>query len=237
MHSCVGRIRYLGLLLYDADRIEEAVSVSDEELVDAQRDIILDPFDPAVIAAARENGMDPLWIESAQKSPVYKFVKQWELALPLHPEARTLPMLFYVPPLLPVMASSESGSYEINGDDYFGSIEQVRIPIRYLARLFAAGNEEHIRAVLKKLIAIRLQRRQETVGDADQIGVESALAEAGLDIETATAIYQLTSLPTFAERFEVPPYHREMAIEMMDDPLARKQETGVGSRRMPVRGP
>ena len=44
-------------------------------------------------------------IESAQRSPVWKYVIQWKLALPLHAEYRTLPMLFYVPPLLPVMAS------------------------------------------------------------------------------------------------------------------------------------
>ncbi len=237
MHSCVGRIRYLGLLLYDADRIEAAVTVEDQELVDAQRELILDPFDPEVIAAAQSNGMDPLWIESAQRSPVYKFVKLWRLALPLHPEARTLPMLFYVPPLLPVMASSESGSYEIHGEEYFGSIERGRIPIRYLARLFAAGNESHVREVLRKMIAIRLHRRQVTVGDMDEHGVGEALREAGIDTQEAEAIYRLTSLPTFADRFEVPPYHREMAIEMMDDPLTRKQETGVGPRKMVARGP
>ena len=32
-------------------------------------------------------------------------MKEWKLALPLHVEYRTFPMLFYVPPLLPVMSS------------------------------------------------------------------------------------------------------------------------------------
>jgi nitrate reductase beta subunit len=233
----VGRIRYLGLLLYDADRITDAVTVSDEELVDAQRDMILDPFDPEVIAEANRSGIDPLWIESAQRSPVYKFVKEWRLALPLHPEARTLPMLFYVPPLLPVMGSKESGAFEIEGQDYFGEIETARVPLRYLARLFAAGNESIVGDVLKKLIAVRLFRRHETVSDCDPAAVDRALTEAGLDAETAEAIYRLTSLPTFEQRFEVPPYHREMAIEMMDDPQTRKQMAGVGSRNEPQRGP
>ena len=52
MHSCVGRIRYLGMVLYDADRIEETAKRPDHELVDAQRDMILDPFDPQVIREA-----------------------------------------------------------------------------------------------------------------------------------------------------------------------------------------
>ena len=40
-HSCVGRIRYLGVLLYDAERIEEVAKTSDEELIEAQRALIL----------------------------------------------------------------------------------------------------------------------------------------------------------------------------------------------------
>ncbi|MFQ5747337.1 MAG: nitrate reductase subunit beta [Gemmatimonadota bacterium] len=236
-HSCVGRIRYLGLLLYDADRIPDAVSVADEDLVEAHRDIVLDPFDPQVVAGARRNGIDDLWIESARKSPVYKYVKVWKLALPLHPEARTLPMLFYVPPLLPVMASVTNGNYDIDGRDYFGSLEQARVPLRYLARLFAAGNEEILRTVIEKLIAVRLCRRQDTVGDGSAGDAAGALAAAGLTAEEADAIYRLTSLPTFEERFEVPPYHREMAIEMMADPLGHGGAVGVGSRVAPARGP
>ena len=52
--TCVGRIRYLGVLLYDADRIAEAASVErDRDLYQAQCDIFLDPNDPKVIAQAR----------------------------------------------------------------------------------------------------------------------------------------------------------------------------------------
>jgi nitrate reductase beta subunit len=236
-HSCVGRIRYLGLVLYDADRIAEAVGVSDGALVAAQRDILLDPFDPEVIAGARNNGIDDLWIEAAQKSPVYNFVKVWNLALPLHPEARTLPMLYYIPPLLPVMASMKAHGYEIQAGDYFGSIAQARIPLRYLARLFAAGNEEVVRAALQKLIAVRVYRRQETVGDGDPVDVDQVLSGAGLTPAEAEAIFRLTAIPTVEERFVVPPYHREMAIEATGDPMARKQATGVGPRKPAVRGP
>ncbi len=45
--TCVGRIRYLGVVLYDADRIEEAASAKDEQdLYEAQLSIFLDPKDP-----------------------------------------------------------------------------------------------------------------------------------------------------------------------------------------------
>ena len=56
--TCVGRIRYLGVLLYDADRIQEAASVEhDRDLYQAQLGIFLDPNDPAVIAQARADGI------------------------------------------------------------------------------------------------------------------------------------------------------------------------------------
>ena len=104
MHSCVGRIRYLGMLLYDADKIHSSASANEADLVDYQREMILDPNDPEVVREAKRNGVADSSIEAARRSPVYRFVKEWKLALPLHPEFRTLPMLFYVPPLLPVMA-------------------------------------------------------------------------------------------------------------------------------------
>ncbi|MCP4975123.1 MAG: nitrate reductase subunit beta, partial [Maribacter sp.] len=101
MHSCVGRIRYLGVMLYDANQIETVASSDDEDLVKRQLDMILDPFDEKVIASAKKNGIADSTIKAAQNSPTYKFVKEWGMALPLHPEFRTMPMLFYVPPLLP----------------------------------------------------------------------------------------------------------------------------------------
>ena len=74
--------------------------------------IIKDPFDPEVIAAAKASGVPDSKSAAAQQSPVYQFVKKWGLALPLHPEFRTLPMLFYVPPLGPVLAKTGNGVYD-----------------------------------------------------------------------------------------------------------------------------
>jgi nitrate reductase beta subunit len=241
-HSCVGRIRYLGVLLYDADRINEAVAVEDADLVAAQRAIIQDPFDPAVIAAAKANGVPDAMIDSAQKSPVYKFVKEWGLALPLHPEFRTLPMLFYVPPMLPVQAMAKDGLVGVggNGDDdaisWFGALEQARLPLRYMARLFTAGNEEEVAAVYRKLIAVRVYKRGGNATGAADADVARALAAAKLTAEEAEAIFELTATPTFDERFVIPPLAREVNIEATVDPLTRKADTGFGFRRDAKRG-
>jgi len=236
-HACVGRIRYLGVLLYDADQIEDAAKVPDAELVDAQRAAILDPADPGVIAAARGCGVPEAVISAAQNSPVHRFVCQWKMALPLHPEYRTLPMLFYVPPLLPVVGATQpSGAYQL-AEDLFSSLEYARLPIQFMARLLAAGNEEPVRAAYKKLMAVRLFKRAQAVGDVLEQQVVQALAAADLDEPTAEAVYRLTALSTYQERFAVPPMAREQAIEATESPMARKQKAGFGFRRPGRRGP
>ena len=236
-HSCVGRIRYLGGLLYDADRMLEALHVPDDQLVEAQRDLILDPSDPEVREAALRNGIDELTLEACERSPVYKYVKEWKLALPLHAEFRTLPMLFYVPPLLPVMAKTGDGVYDSSNEELFSPIEKARLPMEYLARLFSAGNVEPVRLALKKQYAIRLFKRMETVGDMDPAVVKQALAEVGCSEAEAEQIYRLTSLPTVDDRYVIPPMHREEAMQMLnDDVLADKGEAGFGFREAPARG-
>ena len=248
-HSCVGRIRYLGLVLYDADRIVEAASVPDDQLVEAQRSIILDPFDPAVIQGARANGISDLMIEYAQRSPVYKFFKVWKIALPLHPEFRTLPMLFYVPPLQPVQATRRDGTYEILDTGAEGlapmlsALEQARLPLRYLANLFSAGNVEIVKDVYHKLIAVRIYMRRQKVGDVSEQEVEEALQLGKTDPDEAEAIFRLTALPTFDERFVVPPLRQEVVVETQFpslDPVSRnyptrKGEVGFGFRKEPAR--
>lgn len=235
-HSCVGRIRYLGVLLYDADLIKETASAPDNELVDRQREMILNPFDPEVIAQAKKDGIHPSVIEAAQKSPVYKFVKEWGLALPLHAEFRTLPMLFYIPPMLPVIGRSENGTYEVDSEEYFPVLDKARAPIKYMASLFSAGNEEQIRKTYEKLITVRHHRRAIQVGDIEQSKVDGMFQATGLTAEICEEIFRLTSLPTFEDRFVIPPMHREYAIELMGDPYKFKAETGIGSRDKPERG-
>jgi nitrate reductase / nitrite oxidoreductase, beta subunit len=235
-HSCVGRIRYLGVLLYDADQITDALKVPDEQLVQRQREMILDPNDPKVVAAAKESGIPDGVITAAQNSPVYRYVKEWELALPLHPEYRTLPMLFYVPPLLPVLnATQENGTQRVE-TDLFSSLENARVPVRYMSRTLAAGNDELVIKSYQKMIAVRLYKRAETVGDVTTEQAVAALAKAGMTAEEAEAIYRLTSLPTYQERFVIPPYSREGDIEETHDPQQRKAETGFGKRQGPHRG-
>lgn len=233
MHSCVGRIRYLGVLLYDADKMKDVVHLDEDQLVEAQRNMILDPRDPKVIYEARKNGIHDSVIESAQKSPVFRFVKEWKMGLPLHPEYRTLPMLFYVPPLLPILGKMNLDVYDTSCADYFSTIDKARLPVKYLASLFTAGNEGMVREVLKKMMAVRIYRRSETVGDIQ--GADMALKEAGLTRAVAEDIYTLTALATLEDRFVIPPSHREEALAMEGMELVKPGDLGFGFRDRPER--
>ena len=231
MHSCVGRIRYLGVMLYDADKIKEFASVPDDQLIDRQMDIYLNPFDEKVIREAKKNGIADSTIEAAQKSPVYKFVKEWKIALPLHAEFRTMPSLFYVPPMLPVMGKMTNNVYESTTENLWGKIEDSRLPMQYLANLFSTGNQDKIRNVLKRLMTVRYHRRKVTVNDIDDSLMKAAFETTGLNPDTADAIYRLTSLAKYDERFVIPPAHREEAIEMIESTDDRKGNAGFGGKK------
>ncbi len=235
-HSCVGRIRYVGAILYDAERIEAVASMPDEQLVEGQRSLILDPSDPAVIEGAHRNGIDDSVLEAARKSPVYKFVKIWKIALPPHIEFRTLPMLFYVPPLSPVIARKDGETTTHVSDNLFHDIEDSRVPIQFLANLFGVGDEGRIRYVLRKVKAVCWYRRAVTVGDVTMAQALQMLQEADSSVEEAEAIYRLTALATFGDQFVIPPMHREEALRMLQDPLEHKGTAGLGFMGPPMRG-
>ena len=142
--TCVGRIRYLGVLLYDADGIERAAATaSEQDLYEEQLKLFLDPNDPAIEAKARADGVPEAWIEAAKRSPTYKMAVEWKIAFPLHPEYRTLPMVWYVPPLSPIQSAAEKGEIDLEGG--MPDVRSLRIPLKYLANLLTAGKEEPVK--------------------------------------------------------------------------------------------
>ena len=210
--TCVGRIRYIGVILYDADRVEAAASVPDpKDLLDAQLDVFLDPEDPEVRRQAERDGIPADWIEAARRSPVYALAMRHRVALPLHPEYRTLPMVWYVPPLSPVMCMIEGEGSVADPDDVFPAIDALRIPVRYLANLLTAGDEDVIRRVLKQLAAMRRYMREKTIaGTADP----TLAAEVGMSQADMEDMYRLLALAKYDERFVIPPAHAETAGAM-----------------------
>ena len=207
--TCVGRIRYLGVMLYDADRIEAAASVADEkDLYQAQCDIFLDPHDPDVIAQARMDGIPDNWITGAQNSPIYKMIIDWQVALPLHPEYRTLPMVWYIPPLSPVQNAVSSG--KLNTTGIMPDIDSLRIPVKYLANMLTAGNEQPVILALKRMMAMRHFMRSVLVENAPDASI---LDDVGLTPDTVRDMYQIMALANYEDRYVIPTGHREETLD------------------------
>ncbi|HLT12210.1 MAG TPA: nitrate reductase subunit beta [Micromonosporaceae bacterium] len=227
--TCVGRLRYIGLVLYDADRVLEAAATPDErDLYRAQREVFLDPYDPAVIAAAERAGIPGDWIAAAQRSPVYKLINTYEVALPLHPEYRTLPMVWYIPPLSPVVdVVRDTGHDAEDRGNLFAAIDALRIPVEYLAGLFTAGDPAPVTAVLRRLAAMRSYMRDINLGrDADETIPESV----GMTGESLYEMYRLLALAKYDERYVIPPAHAEQAhgLEELATECSLDYEGGPG---------
>ena len=206
--TCVGRIRYLGVLLYDADRIEEAASTEHEtDLYERQCDVFLNPNDPAVIEEALKQGIPQNVIDAAQRSPVYKMAMDWKLALPLHPEYRTLPMVWYVPPLSPIQSYADAGGLP-QSDGVLPAVESLRIPVQYLANMLSAGDTGPVLRALKRMMAMRHYKRSQTV---EGVTDTRAIEEVGLTEAQVEEMYRYLAIANYEDRFVIPTSHREMA--------------------------
>jgi len=211
--TCVGRIRYIGIVLYDADRVAEAAATPDpRRLLDAQLEVFLDPRDPEVVRNAEAEGIPADWIDAAQRSPVWTLAMEHRVALPLHPEYRTLPMVWYVPPLSPVMGMIEGEDSPADPDDVFPAIDSLRIPVRYLSNLLAAGDDDVVRGVLKKLAAMRSYMRTKSIGGPPNVPVAHSVQMEPAALED---LYRLLALAKYGDRFVIPSAHLEFAGELV----------------------
>jgi nitrate reductase / nitrite oxidoreductase, beta subunit len=212
--TCVGRLRYLGLFLYDADRVLPAAATEDPQgLYQAQLSVFLDPEDPVIQAEAARQGIPADWIDAARRSPVYALAVRHKVALPLHPEYRTLPMVWYIPPLSPVADTVTAAGYDSDDpDQVFAAIEALRVPAEYLANLFTAGDPDPIRRVLRTLAVVRTLMRAGQLGLEVPDGLPESVGatEAGLE-----ELYRLLAIAKYEERYVIPPAHAEDAGLLM----------------------
>jgi nitrate reductase beta subunit len=136
---------------------------------------------------------------------VHALISRYRVALPLHPEFRTLPMVWYVPPLSPVVeALTETGFDGEDAGNLFGAIDALRIPVEYLAGLFTAGDPGPVRASLDKLAAMRSHMRAVNLGDAAGGETSQAARAVGMSGREIEEMYRLLALAKYEERYVIP---------------------------------
>ena len=165
-----------------------------------------------MIAAARAQGIPDDWMDAARRSPVYVLAKKYRVALPLHPEYRTMPMVWYIPPLSPIVdLLRDQGHDAESAGTLFGAIDALRIPVEYLAELFTAGDADIVTGVLLKLAAMRAYLRDITL---DRERDESIPAAVGMTGETLYEMYRLLAIAKYEDRYVIPTAHFERAHEL-----------------------
>src|SRR5690606_6804663 len=181
---------------------------------------------PEVIAAARKGGIAEDWIEAAQASPIYKLISEYRVALPLHPEYRTMPMVWYIPPLSPVVdVVSSTGNDGEDVRNLFAAIDKLRIPIEYLAGLFTAGDTRPVDASLRKLAAMRSYMRDINLGNDANENIARAVGMTGEEME---AMYRLLAIAKYEDRYVIPQAHVESARDLDELACALDSDRGPG---------
>jgi nitrate reductase / nitrite oxidoreductase, beta subunit len=130
----------------------------------------------------------------------------WKIALPLHPEYRTLPMVWYVPPLSPITAAANAGHVGANGE--IPDVSQLRIPVKYLANLLTAGDTGPIVRALERLLALRAWQRSKHV---DGRANHAALQQVQMSEAQVEDMYRILAIANYEDRFVIPTTHREYA--------------------------
>lgn len=115
-------------------------------------------------------------------------------------------MVWYIPPLSPIMSYFEGRDSIKNPDMIFPGIDEMRVPVDYLANLLTGGNIPVIKSALYKLAMMRLYMRARTSGKSFD---ESKLTRVGLDANTATSLYRLLAIAKYEDRFVIPRSHKE----------------------------
>ena len=128
----------------------------------------------------------------------------WKVAFPLHPEYRTLPMVWYIPPLSPIQNAAEAG--KIGTDGMMPDVGDLRIPVRYLANMLTAGDEAPVVNALERMLAMRAYMRAKTV---DGVNDEGIAARVGLSGRVIEDMYRIMALADYEDRFVIPTTHRE----------------------------
>ena len=186
-----------------------------------------------MIREAEKAGIARDWIDAAQRSPIYALINTYKVALPLHPEYRTMPMVWYIPPLSPVVdVVQETGEDAEDKGNLFAAIDALRIPVEYLAELFTAGDVAPVDAVLKKLAAMRCYMRDINMGRDPDASIPAAV---GMTEEEMYDMYRLLAIAKYDERYVIPPAHAEQAHSLeelaTECSVSRVRRRAAGSLR------
>ncbi len=90
----------------------------------------------------------------------------------------------------------------------FPALGDLRIPLRYVAGILAAGDPAPVEESLRRLLAMRIVKRSQQLGEA---APAAAASEAGMSLEQVERLFRLLALAPYDERYVIPRARREEA--------------------------
>jgi nitrate reductase beta subunit len=129
-------------------------------------------------------------------------------------------MVWYVPPLSPVEALVDPHGGELDPDRLFAAVEELRIPIEYLAEFLSAGDPEPVRRSLSRLAAMRRFMRAANIDGR----VDTEIArDVGMEPAEIEDMFQMVAIGDYDDRYVIPRRHGEDA----PDPFGMQGTNGV----------
>jgi nitrate reductase molybdenum cofactor assembly chaperone len=159
---------------------------------------------------------------------VWKLISKYQVALPLHPEYRTMPMVWYIPPLSPVVdVIRDTGHDAEDAGNLFAAIDTLRIPVEYLANLFTAGDVAPVDGAAQELAAMRSYMREQP---GPRARPDDGAGSVGMSEEDLYEMFRLLAIAKYADRYVIPTAHAEQAhaLEELATECALDGDGGVG---------
>ena len=129
--SCVGRIRYNGIILYDADKVLDAASTdNDQGSLQGPPRHVRRSLRPEGDRPGQGRRHFPSRGSRRRKVAHLQDGRRLEDRLPAPPEFRTLPMVWYVPPLSPVQSQIDQKKLPTESDGCIPKAEAMRLPVK-----------------------------------------------------------------------------------------------------------
>jgi nitrate reductase beta subunit len=92
----------------------------------------------------------------------------------------------------------------VDGD--MPDVRSLRIPLKYLANMLTAGDEEPVARGLERMLAMRGYMRAKTVDGVIDEAIARRVGMTGAEIEE---MYQIMAIANYEDRFVIPTAHRE----------------------------
>ncbi|MGI9387859.1 MAG: nitrate reductase subunit beta, partial [Methyloligellaceae bacterium] len=111
----------------------------------------------------------------------------------------------------PIQSAAEAG--KMGSDGAMPDVRSLRIPLRYLANLLTAGDEEPVALGLERMLAMRAYMRAKTV---DGVHDEVTPKRVGLTPQQIDEMYHIMAIANYEDRFVIPTVHREFGEDAFD---------------------